>query len=176
MSFGPNVILQRPELAAQIGNIIANWTLVEADLLSLYAIMMGDYLSVPVPAPEWSAPPSHPVARQIFEQVQSFNARLDLVEALLKWRGLPEEIELFSQTLRKRIKTAYHSRNSVAHDGWGISSAHTNALILSSIHGHPVIYKLRDFEQISQAICDVHLALGKFSHSMYERRLITRRG
>lgn len=167
---GPNVILHRPALAAQIGNIISNWTLVETDLLNLYSLMMGDYLTTPEGDPG-QIPPSHPVAFQIFEQIQSFNARLDLVESLCKWRGTQDEISQFSQSLRKQIKKAHNSRNSVAHDGWGVCDAYPDALIMSRIYGHPLIYKMRDFEEISLAICDAHAALVAFFFAMYERRI-----
>ncbi|MFC4724406.1 hypothetical protein AB6B38_07095 [Glycocaulis abyssi] len=177
ITHGPNIILQRPELAAQIGNIIANWTLVETGLLDLYALMMGDYLNVPEPEPGWvKTPANHPVASQVFEKIQSFNARLDLVEALFKWRATPEENEQFSLKLKKQIRAAYKSRNSIAHDGWAVSKSYPDALLLTRIYGHPQIYKLQDFEQISKAICDAYTDLGSLSHAMFKRRMIALQG
>lgn len=107
-SAGPNVILQRPELAAQIGNVAVNWHQIEHTLASLYSLLMGDYLErEPNLDPAWrSSPPSHPVAFQIFEEVQTLHTRLSFVSALCEWKCKEEQKATFGKLVARIRKVA----------------------------------------------------------------------
>ncbi|MGH2354390.1 MAG: hypothetical protein ACRDJN_22515 [Chloroflexota bacterium] len=77
--YGPDAILERRELAALAANVCANWALVESDMMWLYALLMGRYLPrYEVPGFE-SAVPTHPVAYQVFDALNGFQPRLDLL-------------------------------------------------------------------------------------------------
>src|SRR5689334_13883374 len=58
VKYGPDLILQRPSLAAQAINACANWALIENELTLIYSLLMGKYLTT-LPNAE---PPVHPVA------------------------------------------------------------------------------------------------------------------
>lgn len=164
--FGPNTILQRPDLAAHIGNVCASWALVEYDMVSLYALLMGSYL--PAPEPGWS-PPAHPVAFQIFDALNALAPRIDLLERLCKWRATPQESEHFERTLKPEIRSRFRERSIVAHGLWAINKDEKDALILVNTFGENHIYKAHDFEQISTRILELHRKLGDFTHPIYER-------
>jgi len=78
---GPGTILKRPELAALIGTACSDWAYVEESLAMFYGHLMGVYLEHP-PGFE---PPSHPVARQIFDEIQTIHSRVQLVKKLVDW-------------------------------------------------------------------------------------------
>lgn len=159
---GPNLVLERPELAAHIGNVVANWVLLEGDLTDFYAFLMGTYL----PNEAGWAPPTHPVASQVFAVVQSFNARLKLVDELCQWRGGKEEAEAFSE-LVPRIRHVAGARATVAHAQWMISDRHPRALILR--RRPPQVWVKRDFENVSRRILETRASLNRIIQSFYER-------
>ncbi len=75
VSAGPGTLLKRPELAALIGSICSDWAYLESSLGMFYGHLMGVYLE-PTPGYE---PPSHPVAYQIFDEIQTIYSRIQLV-------------------------------------------------------------------------------------------------
>lgn len=42
-STGPNLILERPEAAMALANVIANWALVEQEIETIYAFLMAKW-------------------------------------------------------------------------------------------------------------------------------------
>ena len=117
---GPNRILERPELAALVGNVCANWSLIENDMVLLYGLLMGTYLPrAEIPGMEFG-PPTHPVAYQVFDALIAFPQRLSLLQHLARWRALPEEAQQLDGPLGRRIRDRYRDRSKVAHAQWGI--------------------------------------------------------
>src|SRR5437867_8387563 len=99
VQFGPNKLLERPDLACEIGNICVNWNLIENNLMSLYALVMGDYL----PKTQRFSPPTHPVAYQIFDSLNAFGPRVELLEKLLVWRVPDHQVKHFRETLKPKL-------------------------------------------------------------------------
>jgi hypothetical protein len=162
---GPNVMLQRPDLAAQLGNICAHWNRIDHELLSLYGLVMGTYME-----PQYNfAPPSHPVAYQVFDELHALGPRLDLLVRLLGLRAEKSEAEFFRDKLQKSIRKRFSERSLVVHGHWGLSDEHKDALILMPIFDVPQIYKLADFKEISKRLNDLLSELSAFSYPIYER-------
>src|SRR6476660_7367960 len=113
---GPDHTLARPELAAEIGNVCANWNLVDQDLMFLYALLMGDYL----PKMPGFSPPTHPVAYQVFDALNTLNPRLDLLEKLLSWRAAEDDVKLFREKIRPELRKRFAERSEIVHGNWGI--------------------------------------------------------
>ncbi len=164
--FGPNLILQRQELAAAIGNVCANWSLVENYMVFLYSLVMGDYL----PKKEGFAPPTHPVAMQVLDTLNSFNPKLDLLTSLLEWTIEPNLHSHFKNVTVKDLKKRYKERSIIAHGLWELSPEYPDALILTSTFGSRMVYKLKCFEDISARILKEHKLLGELIHTLYQQR------
>lgn len=165
-TYGPNAILQNSTLAAEIGNVCANWSLIKSDLVFLYGLVMGDYL----PKREGFSPPTHPVARQVFDALNAFAPKLELLSKLLAWRIPPDLYAQFKASTVPKLRKRYSERSTIAHGLWGICSDHPDSLILMPTYGTPMIYKRRDFEDISTRILEEHVALGSLGHTLYEQR------
>lgn len=168
-SFGPNSILERPELAAQIGNVCANWTLVENAMMSLYGLLMGMYLPKHnVPGFEWM-PPTHPVAYQVFDALNALAPRLDLLLRLCRWKALPEEAEYLERTLAPIVRKRFSERSIIAHGLWGICDEYQDALILQRTFGGNQIWQKSDFEQTSERILELLKQMHGLMGAIYER-------
>ena len=145
---GPSVILQRPELAALIGCVCADWAYIENSLIGLYGTLMGVYL----PQPPGYEPPLHPVARQVLSEVQSIRSRISLVKKLAEWVVTDLTLKKDMLEALDRLSKAAAGRNLVAHGLWGISDAEPDALILIPSFGHQMVYKKFDFDAIRENI------------------------
>jgi hypothetical protein len=182
VSSGPNILLKRADLAAEIGNICVNWNLVEDALMNLYALIMGDYL--PRLTAELIAKleheagtklhfgaSTHPVARQIFDALNAFNPRLQLVEKLLVWRVSPANVSYFRKTIMPSLRKRFAERSLIAHGKWGVCDKYPDELILMPTFGPNMRYKKRDFQDVSKRIVADHSILGKYSHELYQSRV-----
>jgi len=165
VKYGPDFILERPELAALIGNVCANWSLVESDTMHLYALLMGTYLPK---APD-SAPGVHPVAYQVFDALNALAPRLDLLNKLCRWRALPAEAEHMERVLIPLIRKRFQERSIIAHGLWGLCDDYRDALILMHTFDGDQIYKRNDFVDVSARVLDLHKQLGAFALPIYER-------
>jgi hypothetical protein len=178
----PNCILERPALAAEIGNIAANWSSVEDVLMNFYALLMGTYAPRPlVPPPgggEWT-PTFHPMGYQIFDALFTLNARLDLLKRLIEWKATQEEATHFRKILQPRIRNVAKARNLVVHGVWG-KGVHVDAatgrqtelpdvLILRPIYGESIAYNLADLQSISSRITGLRLEIDEFQRPIYGR-------
>jgi hypothetical protein len=163
---GPGILLERPELAAQIGCICADWANVEFNLSIFYGHLMGVYL----PSSPGFAPPSHPMANQIFEEVQTIHSRVQLVKKLAEWVIKDESLKNDTLAVLEKLKKAGKERNKVAHAVWGICSDEPDALIMQPSFGHMMIYKKHDFESIFVKIREVSTELGRVHYLFYQRR------
>lgn len=166
IQYGPHRVLERPDLAAEIGNVCANWNLIEHNLMILYALLMGDYL----PKAPGFAPPTHPVAYQVFDALNAFNPRVDLLEKLLAWRASDAEVKHFREVIRPGLRKRFSERSVVAHGNWGTCDAYPDALILVPIYGDRMIWKKSDFQDVSGRIIEEYKRLASLVKSLYEQR------
>jgi hypothetical protein len=166
VQFVPNTVLDRPDLAAEIGNVCANWNLVENDLMMRYALLMGDYL----PKPPGFAPSTHPVAYQVFDSLNAFGPRVELLEKLFAWRTSEAIVKHFRDAVRPQLRKRFVERSVIAHGVWGTCEKYPDALILVPTYRHQMIYKKRDFEDVSRRIIKDRQILGALTTEVYERR------
>lgn len=131
----------------------------------LYALLLGTDL----PHREDGAPRSHPVAFQIFSALYALDRRIDLLERLLRVRANPEEAEDFERRIKPLLKKRFNERSKVVHAVWGVSEDHPDGLILYQIMSEWTLYRLNDFEQISDRIKSLGDELVKFGNPMYLR-------
>lgn len=158
VGYGPDTVLERPELAMQIANVSANWVLIESDIAWLYALLLG----MDLPKDKGDLPRSHPIAFQIFEALNSVQARLDLLGRLCKTRAAKTESEYFETTLKGEISKCFTLRSVVAHGLWGTDSKYPDALILVGGSSGSFVYKKHDFETISKRILELDKTLKRF--------------
>jgi hypothetical protein len=163
---GPNVLRDRPELACEVGNVCANWSLLENDLMLLYALVMGDYL----PKEKGHGPPTHPVAYQIFDSLNAFGPRLDLLDKLLAWRLSQSQVKHFREEIKPQLRRRFAERSAIAHGVWGTCVQYPDALILLPTYGQHMVYKKRDFEAVSNRIHEDHRKVGALMKEVYEQR------
>jgi hypothetical protein len=164
VKYGPNFILERPELAAQAANVCSNWALVEDDLTTLYALLMGTYL----PRAAGFSPPIHPVAIQVFDALNSLAPRLDLLLRLFKWRASKDQCELLERTLIPIMKRKFKERSVVAHGVWGLCDKYADSLILQRAFGGDEIWRKHDFVQISERIVELHGQMGALIKEIHD--------
>ncbi|MCP1726560.1 hypothetical protein J2T60_000525 [Natronospira proteinivora] len=163
---GPGILLERPDLAAQIGSICADWASLEDGLASFYAHLMGIYL----PSIPGFEPPTHPVAFQIFDEVQTIHSRVQLVKKLAEWAIKDEDLKKRAVDILDKVKKSGKGRNKIAHAVWGICDEESDALILLPNFGSQMIYKLNDFKEIAEQIYVSKAELGKVHHEFYKSR------
>lgn len=131
-----------------------------------YAHLMGVYLEAP---PEFE-PPSHPVARQIFDEVQTIHSRVRLVKRLADWVIKDDQQKEDVQTVLEKLRNAGKGRNKIAHAVWGICDSEPDALIFQPTFGRMLIYKKEDFEVILEQIKTAKLELGRVHNKFYKSR------
>lgn len=124
VSLGPGNILKRPDLAALIGSICSDWALVENSLGMFYGYLMGVYLE---PSPGYE-PPSHPVARQVFDEVHTIHSRVQLVKKLADWVIKDDQQKKDVLGVLEKVKNAGKSRNKVVHGVCGVCESEPDAL------------------------------------------------
>lgn len=147
-----------------MGNIVSNWVLVENDLMDFYGFLMGAYIDL---KPGFS-PPTHPVARQVFSVVESFNARLELVEELCKWVAA-DQAEAFA-AFRISVRRVGRGRHLVAHGLWYVCAEYPDDLILQPHFGDWARYTIKDFEAINGRILDARGDLTQITAQYYRGR------
>ena len=168
VSLGPGTILKRPELAALIGSACSDWAYVEESLGMFYGHLMGVYLA----APAGFEPPSHPVARQIFDEVQTIHSRVQLVRKLADWVIKDDQQRADVRIVLEKLKKAGKGRNKVAHAVWGLCDSEPDALILLPAFGDKLIYKKEDFEVILEQIRTAKLELERVHNKFYRSRKV----
>ena len=166
VSYGPRTLLKRPELAALIGCACADWAYIESAIGQFYSRLMGVYLPI-TPGP----PPTHPVALQVMEELQSNQAKINLVKKLATW-VIKDEAQIKDVlTVLDTLRKAGEGRNKLAHGIWGICESEPDALILCPTFGHSMIYQKRDFELILDKIRNAQAELLRIHAEFYHQRL-----
>jgi hypothetical protein len=161
-----NIILERPEMAAELGNICAHWSRIDSALVGLYSVLMGVY------SPGRSNPSrliGHPIASHVFDTLSALGPRLDLIVRLCKWHADKADAEYFERILRPKIRKAFAARSELVHGLWGTSKKHPNALILYPTIEKPVAYKLKDFQDVSDRLALLYRELYRFTFETAQR-------
>jgi hypothetical protein len=127
---------------------------------------MGVYLPK---HPEFE-PPSHPVAFQIFDELQSIHAKVSLVKKLAAWVIKNEAQSKDVSSVLDKLRKAGEGRNKVAHGVWGVCESEPDALILLPTFGHKMVYKKQDFELILEKIQKAKAELGRIHSEFYQQR------
>jgi hypothetical protein len=159
--YGIGCIAQRPELAQLAGQVASDWSYFERILGEMYARLMGRmYIADRMPP---GTQVSHPIALQIFEEIESFRGKQNLLNALIKWAFIkcPDDFKAYEDATYKPIKVAYFARNKVVHGLWGICDDYPNALILHPIFGHRLVWKASDFGEELKKIRECLVAFGQ---------------
>lgn len=168
INYGLGWSKQRPELSVIIGQIANDWNYFESVMESLYALLMGRmYIGIYLPSGTVSA---HPIAFQIFEELESFRAKQNLVEALIKWafQQCPGDFAAYKAATEKPIKVAYFARNRAVHTLWGICDDYPDALISVPTFGRHLVWKKSDFQEESKKISKGLVAFSKATAKLLE--------
>jgi len=142
-SLGLKIILQRPTLASLLGCVVSEWSLLEQELIFLYATLMGRYL----PTFEGYSLPLHPVGLQIFDAIETNHTRMELLRKLANY--VLDESPLMAEVEAKTIpaiRQAAKKRNKLVHGNWGISGEYPDALIYSPVFGEKLVFLEKDFD------------------------------
>jgi hypothetical protein len=130
MTFGYQAVLRRPRLAALLGAIASEWSLMEEAVADFYAYLLG--LSIPravQPIGTVRTWPMEIAGYAIFQSIVDTNRRITLLKQLAAIRihdgGVLEEIDV----VMKLFKRAATKRNEFIHGTWGVSDDYPEHLI-----------------------------------------------
>ena len=155
----------RDELASLIGQTANDWNYLEKCMEQLYSGLMGRmYWAGREPnATYLVAPNAHPVAYQIFDELESFRAKQNVFEALLKWAliNCDSEFLKYKEQTEKPLKNAYKARNRVVHALWGICADYPDALIEVTTFGQSLVWRKSDFLEELKKIGEGYAAFSK---------------
>ena len=139
---GDESLLERPQLALQIAIAINSWNRFESDAAFLYGDMMTHRYGPP--APNGGTRGAHPVALQVFETLDAFRPKLDLLRGLLEYTR-PDLLDHWNTITRKKIESAQRFRNKLAHSIWGHCADFPEELLRVPTFGHPELWCAEDF-------------------------------
>lgn len=149
-------ILKRRELAALLGEITNEWSALEADIMYIYAMLMGMFLPREKGERDpmtfrslLNDPPVHPVATQVFDTLENLPNRLKLLEKLATWTLRTDQalLERLKETIIPLIKKTSRRRAKFVHAMWGTSDDYPDALILIPAFGKYEAYEASDFNE-----------------------------
>lgn len=163
---GPGMILKKPELASLIGCICSDWSHVESSIETFYSFLMGIYL----PKNPGFEPPTHPVARQVMDELVSIHAKINLLERLASWVIQDEEQLKDAKQVLTKTRGSGKERNKVAHGIWGVCESEPDALILMPVFGDKMIYKKQDFEKILESINKTQAEIWRICNRFVQQR------
>lgn len=156
ITFGPNKLLERSELATHMANVVANWRNVEETL----ELIHGQALRASISKQRQSHRVTDLLSHQIFEAIYVLDAKLKLVAGALR---LLSNAEIHAEFLRicQDVRKLGKERNKIVHTTWGICDDLTDAIIMCSFDKR-VVYKLKDFIDLSVRIQHVAENLRSF--------------
>jgi hypothetical protein len=141
--YKPKIVLERPELAAGIGLVAAEWGALEEHLLTMCTFNIFTWDAAGVAAKE--------MTEFVLSQIDSLRARLDLVESILEKR-LPAAFLGEWQKIAREVRKRANERNRVVHGHWHASFYFPNDLILRKFDDDPLRYTVKDFTEIADRI------------------------
>ncbi len=115
--FSPEAILQRPELAAHVAGISAQWNEIEARTAAFLAALLGGEARTGI---------------SIFFAITNDGAKRAAIDAISGLKLWPEQREEFQKILRA-INERYGERNHAIHGAWGVSPLYPDALLWADI-------------------------------------------
>ncbi len=143
----PKILLKRSKLAVLIGAIACEWAYIEDCLLNIFDSAHSPNAGV------FHA--RNPVALAIFDTVTAYNAKIDLVETVLRL-CVPSTADGFT-SMKGELRKAYSARNQVVHTSWNIGADFPEDLILLELDGKAVRYTEKDFLDILERISVVRI-------------------
>lgn len=109
--------LEREQLAAAVAYALDEWTQVEITLTFIFCSVFDD-TTEPLPS-GWTAwqdlSPRQRMLHAIMDAIVAFDARLDVVQAVINEGGLPDLLVATWQKLDAKLRKKYKSRHQVAH-------------------------------------------------------------
>ena len=115
--FGPEAILDRPDLAAHVAAISALWNEIEARSASFLAALLGGEAKTGI---------------SMFFAITNDGAKRAAMDAVCSLKLQPEQNKEF-QRIMKGIGERYGDRNNAVHGAWGVSELYPDALLWSDI-------------------------------------------
>src|SRR3954447_17962608 len=110
----PAELAQRPELAARIAAIAAQWTMIESDLAELFVALLGA---------------DENAALSIYLEFFDRGVRRIVFDTLARSRMERDTLKAF-RTLFDKINAKSKARNTIVHGFWAVSDDHADGLIL----------------------------------------------
>ena len=144
-------LLQRPELAAHIAAIAAQWTSVEERMAELLSAAFGhstkDDLGAHSISRNW-------VALTAIRETETNRVRLKIIDATLGAILKDRAADLFAEweEIRDELNKRGRERNKVVHGNWSLSDEYPDDLILETPRGARFRYTLKDFQDILDRI------------------------
>lgn len=152
----PAAVLQRPEHAAFIGAIAAEWTQVEMSLTRLLAGAFGKTLFDDAGEPQDVE--HHPVALAAMKAAESIRARLRIFELSLTPMLSGTTLQQRWEELQTALKRRARERNKIVHGHWGISDEAPNDLLLLD-DGQYYRFTAKDLEEILTRCLETKLSV-----------------
>lgn len=148
----PKVVLERPDLAALLGAIAAEWGYIDRALVSIYEIALGDH--------EPFGHGVNAVHQEVFETLIAINTRLEIISRVLKAR-VPEPVPSRFSDLCIVLRARAGERARYVHANWSISEDFPDDLIVTGRDGN-FRYQRHDFEQVLERTVDIRTKIHGF--------------
>lgn len=113
--FGPEAILDRPQLAAHVAGISALWNEIEARTAAFLAALLGGEAKTGI---------------SMFFAITNDGAKRAVIDAVCSLKLKPDQNKEL-QAIMKKIGERYGERNRAIHGAWGISDLYPDALLWS---------------------------------------------
>lgn len=161
--FSREIFSERPECAVGIATIAAQWSALERMLaeglgVSLFAHTRQEY------EPEM-------ILRLILNNIDSLNARLDVIDCILEIYVSRPLYEEFLTKLRPEIRRRAGERATIVHGRWGICpQLYPHDLILSPPYGGSVRYTPKCFKQTVDRIVATTRQIADFNSRVRDER------
>jgi hypothetical protein len=154
LTFGHGKVMERPELAAHIGNIVGAWTHLEDTMVMIFA----QALRASIEKSRQSHHVTDGLSWQIFDSLYVISQKIALIKKALSNLDDKSHLERFDG-VTKEIRKCNDARNDIVHNMWGTSRDHPDALILSKRDGKRLVYKCHDFVDLARRMRETMLKL-----------------
>jgi hypothetical protein len=148
VNFGPETILERPALAARVGQIANAWNIFELGFARTYAFMVAKQAGTSA-RPGTGLLNSNPAGLQIFDTLDSFRSRQDLFVLLLKAilaDREPDVAAFYGQVVAPRIAVARLARDKIVRGAWGVCSDYPDGIVRAPLMGQSEVYLESDLK------------------------------
>ena len=149
-------VLTRDKLAGRIGLVAAEWAMVESLLTDMFTF------SVFALSKEEHA--GQRIVRQAMGALDSLNARLDIVEAIIRPRIDATLFEEYVKQIQPELRRRAGERNRVVHSEWHVCDRWPDDLIAFAPGQDPMRYTLKCFDDIAERIYQARVMLNNYWH------------